>query len=353
MFHLYLPLLVLFAAYGTSSLLIRRMIAVAVIDIPGHRSAHASPTPKGGGVGVVVAFLLFLVPLRGLCGLPPLTMEVGGLWSAVTLLAIVSWLDDVYQWSPLIKLAAQILAAVIVTLTALPVDGFAGITGLCVAAVVSVGWLVFVANAVNFMDGLNGLVSGVLCLSFLALALPFWPGDSQDLRVASALTAFGLLAFLPFNFPNARIFLGDVGSQSGGLLIGAAALSLATHGPMALPPDLHAALLVPCLTGGLLYDVTITLIRRALAGEKILEAHRGHLYQVAYRSGVPKTAVSLVHWGFVIWGGCAFAMTAMPGFRLSEGGGGVAITLVLVALPQLLWTAFVLWRVKRHPVGRW
>ncbi|NHO31539.1 MraY family glycosyltransferase [Acetobacter fallax] len=350
MFHVYLPLLLLIAAYGTSALLIRRMIAIAVLDTPGHRSAHTRPTPKGGGVGVIGAFLLFLVPLRAVCGLPPLTMEAGALWGAVTLLAVVSWLDDVYQWPPLIKLAAQSLAALTIALTTLPIDGFTGIPGLCATLAGAVFWLVFVTNAVNFMDGLNGLVSGVLCLSFLCLALPFWPADSEALRLSSALIAFGLLAFLPYNFPRAQIFLGDVGSQSCGLLIGAAALSLATQGPVAFLPDLHAALLVPCLIAGLLYDVTVTLIRRALAGEAILQAHRGHLYQVAYRAGVPMPAVSLVHWSFVLWGGGIFALTALPGQREASS---VTVTLALVALPQLVWTAFVLRRVRRHPIGRW
>ncbi|GBR08759.1 MraY family glycosyltransferase [Acetobacter oeni] len=349
MFHDCLPLILLIAAYGTASLLIRRMIAIAVLDTPGHRSAHTSPTPKGGGIGVIGAFLLFFIPLRTACDLPPLTIEAGGLWIAVALLAVVSWLDDVYQWPPLIKLTTQLFAAIIVTLTMLPVDAFSSPLILCGAVVASIIWLVFVTNAVNFMDGLNGLVAGSLCLTFLCLTLPGWPADSLDTRLVAALIAFGLLAFLPYNFPHARIFLGDVGSQSCGLLTGTAALSFMTNGSHEMLSSLDSALLVPCLIAGLLYDVTITLIRRAIVGEKILQAHRGHLYQVACRSGVPMPVVSLIHWGFVIWGGCVFALVG----HTITAASGITIIFALIALPQLAWTIFVLLRIRQHPVGRW
>lgn len=354
MFHVFPSIALLLLAWLVSNLLIRRMISVAVLDTPGHRSAHTQPIPKGGGVGVIGAFLLFLLPLRAVCGLPVLTLDLAGLCVATALLAVVSWLDDVYQWSPFIKLGAQILAALLAACSLLPAPSEGGLFMSALLLAASVIWLVFVTNAVNFMDGLNGLVSGVLCLAFLCLALPFWPGDSPDLRIASALLVFGLLAFLPLNFPHARIFLGDVGSQSGGLLIGAAALSLAFHQGSQSVPDFPAAELVVCLTAGLLYDVALTLVRRALAGEKILQAHRGHLYQVAYRTGVPKTTVTLIHWGFVIWGALAFALTGMV--QDGQAGGSMfapALPLLLVLIPQLGWTAFVVKRARRHPVGRW
>lgn len=338
-----LPLILLIAAAATSALLIRRMIAVAVLDTPGHRSAHTRPTPKGGGIGVIGAFLIFFVPLRLVCHLPPFTPDTTGLMIAVAFLALVSWLDDVWQWHPLIKLAAQIGAALLVTATTLPMDGFGSPALATAVAGGAVFWLVFVTNAVNFMDGLNGLVSGALAIAFLCLSLPFWPGEDTSLRLIAALLTFGLLAFLPFNFPVARIFLGDVGSQPCGLLIGAAALFLATGHATLLPGDLHAALLVPCLIAGLLWDVSFTLVRRALAGETILQAHRGHLYQVAWRSGISMPAVSLTHWGFVLWGAASFALTrTMP-----------LLTLLLVAAQQLAWTLFVIHRTRTHPVGKW
>lgn len=347
MFHMYPALGLLLLAYIISALLCRRMIAVAVLDTPGHRSAHTAPTPKGGGVGVIGAFLLLFFPMRHLCGLPALTPDSVTFWAAVALLAAISWLDDVYQWSPLIKLAAQILSAVMVTAAILPVSAFSSPTWFLLAALCATVWAVFVTNAVNFMDGLNGLVSGTLCLTFLCLTLPFWPSDTPELRLIAALMTFGLLAFLPLNFPHARIFLGDVGSQACGLLIASAALMLATPAIAPAIPDLHAALLVPCLIAGLLYDVAFTLIRRSFAGEKLLQAHRGHLYQIAFRSGVPMPVVTLLHWSFVLWGAGMYALLALP----PVGSSWFAIAAVV--LPQVLWTAFVILRARKHPVGRW
>lgn len=347
----FLSLGLLILAYGIAALLCRRMIAVAVLDTPGHRSSHSTPTPKGGGVGVVGAFLILFFPMRHMCGLAAFTPDALALWVAVALLAAVSWLDDVYQWRPTIKLAAQIISALLVAAATLPLSSLSSSTIVMAAFVLAVTWTVFVTNAVNFMDGLNGLVSGSLCLTFLCLALPFWPSDTVELRLSAALLAFGLLAFLPLNFPRARIFLGDVGSQPCGLLVATAALFLATPDIAPKIPDIHAGLLVPCLTAGLLYDVAFTLIRRGCMGEKLLQAHRGHLYQIAFRSGVPMPVVSLLHWGFVLWGGAAYALFSLPA---REGAlNGDLLTVALVILPQLLWTAFVVLRVQRHPVGRW
>ncbi|NHN87837.1 MraY family glycosyltransferase [Acetobacter conturbans] len=347
MFHLSPSFGLLLLAYAVSALLCRRMISVAVLDTPGHRSSHTIPTPKGGGIGVMGAFLLLFFPMRHVCGLEAFTPDSMAIWVAAALLAAVSWLDDVYQWSPLIKLGAQCLSAVLVTAATLPVGTFDSTMTALFAGFCAVIWIVFVTNAVNFMDGLNGLVSGTLCLVFLCLALPFWPSDTPELRLIAALLSFGLLAFLPLNFPHARIFLGDVGSQPCGLLVAASALLLATPDFAPTMPDFHAALLVPCLTAGLLYDVGFTLVRRGCAGEKLLQAHRGHLYQIAFRSGVPMPAITLLHWAFVLWGAGTYALLCL------RPEAATALTIFCVALPQLLWTAFVIRRASRHPVGKW
>lgn len=344
--HLSPPLGLLILAYLVSAVLCRLMIRLSVLDTPGHRSSHSTPTPKGGGVGVTGAFLLLFFPMRHACGLTAFTPDSLAIWAAVALLALVSWLDDLYQWPPLVKLLTQIVSALLVVGATWPDTGFSMSPGALILLCGAIGWTVFVTNAVNFMDGLNGLVSGALCLAFLCLALPFWPPDGTDLRLMAALTAFGLLAFLPLNFPRARIFLGDVGSQPLGLLAAAAGLVLATSGPRPAP-DFQSALLLPCLCAGLLYDVAFTLVRRALAGETLLQAHRGHLYQIAFRSGVPMPVVTLLHWGFVLWGALAYALCSMPPVDQPP------LALLAVCVPQLIWTGFVVHRTWRHPVGKW
>ncbi len=159
---------------------------------------------------------------------------------------------------------------------------------------------------------------------------------------ASLLLAAGLAGFLPFNFPRARIFMGDVGSQFCGFVLAVLAVAAGRFQGVEL-----SALLVPMLLFGVLYDVAFTLVRRLAAGDRVTQPHRGHLYQVAQRSGLPVPAVTLIHWGFVLWGGACCVVF------LAASGWAKAAAPLLVLPPQLAWTAFVVRRAARHPVGRW
>lgn len=161
---LFLAVFCLFSAVFFTSFLVRMMIRVAVLDHPGHRSAHEAPTPKGGGVGVMGTFFVLFPILQGITGQPILSTPVLLTALATALLAAVSWLDDLYQWPPSIKFAAQCLAAILVVAggTSLPLPPAWG--GTVAGAAISVLWLVFITNAINFMDGLNGLISGSLAV---------------------------------------------------------------------------------------------------------------------------------------------------------------------------------------------
>ena len=98
---------------------------------------------------------------------------------------------------------------------------------------------------------------------------------------------------------------------------------------------------------GVLFDVAFTLGRRLMAGERVWEAHRGHLYQVAHRAGMRAEAVTLVHWGFVLWGGACCTVF------LGAAGGAKALAPLLVGVPQAAWVAFVVRRARASGVGRW
>ncbi|GBR23171.1 undecaprenyl-phosphate alpha-N-acetylglucosaminephosphotransferase [Acetobacter orleanensis NRIC 0473] len=319
------------------------MIRVAVLDHPGHRSAHERPTPKGGGVGVMATFFVLFPVIQGVTGQPILTAPVLLTALATALLAGVSWLDDLYQWPPSIKFAAQCLAAVMVVAggTNLPLPPAWG--GLMAGAVLSVLWLVFITNAINFMDGLNGLISGSLAVGCVLVALVGPSFGVPDLFWPALLLCACLCGFLPFNYPKARIFLGDVGSQGCGLLAGAAALHVAQV--TTLPSGWW---LGPCLLFPLIYDVLFTLARRKLAGQSLVQAHRGHLYQVLHRTGVSPALITLAEWAYVVWG-CGVAFWVAPMAFLP----GLACAVALLLAPQLLWTRFAALQARRHPVGPW
>ncbi|UMM07551.1 UDP-phosphate alpha N-acetylglucosaminyltransferase [Gluconobacter frateurii] len=296
--------------------LIALMIRAGVMDHPVHRSSHTRPIPKGGGIGIIGAFLLCLGPTLYLSHQPVLTGPVLGLISGVILLAVVSWLDDLYSFPARYKLAAQFGAAALVAF------GNGAAVPLSVLFILGA---VFITNALNFIDGINGLAAGTMALTSLLLAAA---GIQPCLFV---LFAVCLLAFLPWNFPKARIFMGDVGSQSGALIVAWGAMQ----------PHRYSVMLTLALLSGVVWDVLFTLARRARAGDHLAQAHRGHLYQLAIRSGMPMPLVTVFYWGFVVWG--AVACHAKQPWE----------TGLLVLLPQLCWTGYICTRAKARVQDRW
>ena len=203
-------------------------------------------------------------------------------------------------------------------------------------------FILFVTNAMNFIDGLNGLAAGVTLIACLCLAGIAAVYDGFFVYTAALLLAGGVLGFLPFNFPKAKIFMGDVGSQFCGFMLALFGIAAARYGAAPL-----SFLLVPLLLSGVLFDVAFTLIRRLLAGENIARAHRGHLYQVAARAGVSAWMVAVIHWGFVVLGG----LTAIA-FLCASGGWKLPVLLAPMAV-QLAWTAYVIHLARRTKLTDW
>ncbi len=331
-----------------SAIVVRAMIGMRVMDTPEERKAHDRPTPKGGGVGIVVAFLAGLLLLYWFAAFARLANEYFlGVIAASAAIAIVAFLDDLYDWPFTVKLGVQLLAALIAVSTGIyvhdysvPYVGAVYVGWIGVPA--TMAWLLFTTNAVNFIDGLNGLASGVTLIACAFLAFISASYDGWFCYAASGLLAAGLLGFLPFNFPRARIFMGDVGSQFCGFMIAVLGVVASRFGGAAL-----SFLLVPMLLSGVLFDVGFTLVRRFLAGEPVTQPHRGHLYQVAQRSGVPAVTVTLIHWGFAVFGGCCCLLF------LQVPAEARLTVLLMTVTPQLAWLTFVVWLARRNGLGRW
>ncbi len=333
---------------GLSAAVVRGMIGVGVLDQPDQRKAHTRPVPKGGGVGVVVAFLVGTGLLYAFAGFSRVADSYFmGVILAATAIAAVAWLDDVGDWPFTVKLGAQIGAALVaigsglvVTRLNLPLLGtvslgWGGVLG-------TLAWILFATNAMNFIDGLNGLASGVTLLAAVALAVVAASMSGWFVYFASLLLAAGVVGFLPFNFPRARIFMGDVGSQFCGFVLAVLGVVAARFEQVEL-----SALLVPLLLFGVLYDVAFTLVRRAIAGDRLTQPHRSHLYQVAHRSGMGAVWVTLVQWAFVLWGALCCAVF------LRATGLGKPLALPLALVPQLIWTGVVVGLARRAAIGRW
>jgi UDP-GlcNAc:undecaprenyl-phosphate GlcNAc-1-phosphate transferase len=331
-----------------SAALVRLMIDIGVMDRPDPRKSHQRPTPKSGGVGVVAGFLLGIATLYEFAFFSRLADPYfRGLILASALIAIVAFLDDLRDWPFAVKLAAQIIAALAALTSGLYVRvyhlPYVGAVDLgWFGAGASLVWILFTTNAMNFIDGLNGLAGGVALIASLFLCVIAEHLGGWFVYFAALLLAAGLIGFLPFNFPRARIFMGDVGSQFCGFVLAmlGIAASRFEHAAMSF-------LIVPLLLSGVLFDVAFTLARRTLAGERVTAPHRGHLYQVAARSGLDARWVALIHWGFAALGGIVcFAFLAASSLEKP-------LWLLIPLAVQVIWLGFVYQRARRAGIGAW
>lgn len=273
-----LPAVVGVALFMTGAL--RRYALVrSLIDIPNARSSHTVPTPRGGGVAIVVSFLLALALLAAMGLIAwPLAWALLGSGGSV---AVLGFLDDhghiAARWRLLGHFAAAIWA--LFWLNGLPpIDALGlsldlGWVGHVLAAV----YLVWLLNLYNFMDGIDGIASVEAICVCLGGALLGIAGSSQPTEfVAPLLLAAAVAGFLFWNFPPARIFMGDAGSGFLGITLGVLSLQAAWVAPQFLWSWL-------ILLGVFIVDATFTLLRRLMRGDKVYEAHRSHGYQYASR----------------------------------------------------------------------
>lgn len=325
-----------------SAFCVRLMIAFPILDHPDARKAHTRPTPKGGGVGIVVAFLAGMVVLFHVAAFARLAdPQFIGVITAAAVIALVALLDDLWDFRFVVKLGAQTVAALVAVAGGLVLNRLSlpvwGVVDLGFAGVLlTLFWIVACTNAVNFMDGLDALVGGSLFLAAGILAVIAAGQGGFFVYVASLFLAAGLAGFLPFNLNPARIFMGDVGSQFLGFVFAVLAVASSRFDVQQL-----SFLLVPLLLFGLLFDTGFTLLRRAAMGERVSAPHRTHLYQMAQRSGLKASRVAALHWGFVLFHGALAALF----LRLAPGAKPLVVVPALAA--QLLWLAYVARRVRR------
>ncbi|BCG23490.1 glycosyltransferase WbpL [Pseudomonas tohonis] len=272
-----LPVVTVFAL-GMTGLMRRYALARSIIDIPNARSSHSTPTPRGGGVAIVLSFLL---------ALPVFTLILGASWGvtiallgAGALVAMVGFLDDhghvPARWRLLLHFGAAIWA--LVWLRGLPsVQLFGALVDLgWIGHVLAAFYLVWVLNLYNFMDGIDGIAGVEVITVCMGGALLYWLKGHSDLAVFPLLLVAASAGFLYWNFPPAKIFMGDAGSGFLGITLGILSIQAATFDAAWLWAWL-------ILLGVFIVDATYTLLRRLLRGDKVYEAHRSHAYQFASR----------------------------------------------------------------------
>jgi UDP-N-acetylmuramyl pentapeptide phosphotransferase/UDP-N-acetylglucosamine-1-phosphate transferase len=273
-------------AIGLAGTWLARRYAIQreLFDHPGERRSHAVPTPRGGGIAIVIALLVAACVLGWRN--PHQVVLVAGFSIGLLLVAGIGMVDDHRPLSPWLRLGVQAVAAAIF---ALAVAGAWGDLSIALIAFVAV---IALSNIWNFMDGINGIAGTQAAL--VAAGLAFVMGGTWG-WLALALTA-ACLGFLPFNFPKARIFLGDVGSGTLGFALGALLVFAISHGETS--PFL---LLLPF--SAFLVDSSLTLLRRVLKGERWWTAHAQHAYQRwAARNGAHTTVTfAYAGWTAASW----------------------------------------------------
>ena len=265
-------------SFALTAALRRYALARSIIDIPNARSSHSVPTPRGGGVAIVLAFLLVLPVLAWakLDTLPAL-VAIGG---AGALVAVIGFMDDHGHIAARWRLLGHFCAAAWalfwlggfppIAMFGMSIDfGWAG----CILAAF---YLVWMLNLYNFMDGIDGIASVEAISVCFGACLIYWLSGFEGLMWIPALLAMAVGGFLYWNFPPARIFMGDAGSGFLGVVLGAISIQAAW-----VSSQLLWAWLI--LLGVFIVDATYTLIRRLIRGDKVYEAHRSHGYQFASR----------------------------------------------------------------------
>ena len=290
-----------------------------LLDVPNARSSHQLATPRGGGLGLLLALAIAVTfgafSASTAPGVPAL---LGSL--AVLIVAAAGWMDD-HGGAPvrlriLVHLGAGLLLLPLVSPAPLP----------AILAPLAAGWWVFwtvsAINVVNFMDGIDGIIGlqgfvfGVYCVLATADG-----GNSQLLGLALAGSSAG---FLLWNWSPARIFMGDVGSGALGVLFVLTGAMLAREGRV----DFIAAF---APLSPIFLDAAVTLVRRARRGERLSVAHRSHLYQRLANGGVGHARVTLGYG--VAAASCAAIATLMP-----TGGLGL-LALLVGACASAAWAA--------------
>jgi len=290
-----------------------------IVDLPDdQRRSHQHPTPRGGGIAIAIVLLLTLTALA-ICtpdARTPALLSATGL----TLVAGIGWWDDHRHIPALWRLTVHAIAALLLAAATFHAGG-----GWIVVALAGFSALVLV-NVWNFMDGINGIAASQALIAAIGYALLDAPGALLGWVLAAALAGF-----LPFNFPKAKIFLGDVGSGAIGYAL---AILIAIN--LVHPPQQPELLLLPISV--FMTDASLTLLRRMARGEPWWQAHVQHAYQRWAKAAGSHVPVTLAY---------ALASVIAGALLLNKGHQSRLILLAWCATLVLAW-----WRLQRRHRGR-
>lgn len=355
-----LPYLVVFGVSAGVTFLatppVRRLaVRFGWVDHPSDRKVHPRPTPTAGGLAMFLGAAAALGVARTLPALEPLrraSSELEATALAALVVVLVGLVDDVRGLSAAGKLAGQVLAAGLLVLAGVQLLYFyfpgQGVLSLSpdLAVPLTVLWVTAMVNAVNLIDGLDGLAAGMVAIGAASffVYLVFGPtaaAEPSSAAVLSAIAAGAALGFLPWNTHPARVFMGDTGSGLLGVLMAAATIAGVGRNPFGPSGGDVAAIAIPVALPLLVLaipflDVLLAILRRMRRGIGIHHADKDHIHHRLMDIGHShRQAVLLMYLWSALISGCALAVAFIDG-RVLVLGIVVAAALLAAVLPRLL-----------------
>ncbi len=325
------------AAFVLSALIMRSMLRRNLwlqADVPNIRSMHRRTIPRGGGIALVVSTLVVYTASYGLGGIA--TSGGFGFWFLMpfAVMAATGWLDDRCNLAILPRFAIQVVTALLVyfLLASSVAELMSSPLKLVFFGFVTTFVLVWCINLYNFMDGMDGLAASQAIVVCATLAVWFYASGALAPAIFSILLAASSAAFLLHNWHPARVFMGDTGSLAIGGAIGA--LTLGGYLFYGISPVASAILM-----GVFLFDASVTLVRRMIAGEQWWQSHRSHFYQRARDTGFTQRQIV----GSVIVLDLLLALISTTVVLTGE----YAFLAALVSVSILSLTALVLTRLEK------
>ena len=332
-------LLAFITAFVITPYTIRIAKKVGAVDIPNDRRVNKKPMPRLGGLAVIAGFLVSAIYLVISMYLEKkmnfaednLNKKILGFWLGIIVLGITCFIDDVKNIKPLVKLAGQTLAAILVVSSGVLIDNFtipfkenSVVLNEVFSYILTIGWIVGITNAINLIDGLDGLSSGITLISCISLLIIFALNESPLIAIILITSLAGaIVGFLPYNFNPAKTFIGDVGSNFMGFAI--AVISILGVAKTYTAVVIIAPIMVLALP---IFDTLWAIIRRIVKTKSIkgvFKADKGHLHHRLMARGYTQKQAVLILYGVT-------ATLGMTTIILLDSGIWKAISFALLVI---------------------
>ena len=312
-------------------------ISVGAVDNPSARRINDHPVPRMGGIAIFCGFILSMLLFANL------TQQVEGILIGTIIIAVMGGIDDMYNLPPWVKFIGQFAAAGIAIACGVVVDGFTNFITFgdtvyinkIAAIIITAIWIVGCTNAINFIDGLDGLAVGMTTISSTTLLFISLRVSDVNISVILACLIGSCIGFLPYNWNPAKIFMGDVGSQMLGFVLS----SVSVIGLF----KIHAlvTILLPVLAMAVpLADTVFAIVRRLLKGQSPFKADKGHFHHRLLALGLTQKQVVILLYGIsVVLGLFAYFMV----------GSTRTVKIICLALAFIIVFCIVLYVSRIYP----